>query len=72
MSLQLFHPSVAPFVQRDLLDSWLIMDDASYDLPVATFWKGYESVVHACAPLPDLGFCKVRNVGHHHLFEQSL
>ena len=59
-----YAPKVAP-------GGWLVMDDASYDLPGTAFWKGYESVARACQRLPGLGFRNVLNVGHNRLFEKG-
>jgi hypothetical protein len=46
------------------------MDDAAYDQPGTTFWKGYETVARACHLLPALGFRNVLNVGHNRVFER--
>lgn len=58
-----FAPKVVP-------GGWLVMDDASFDLPGTTFWKGYESVSRACTLLPSLGLRNVLNVGHNRVFER--
>jgi len=57
----------APSVERG---GFLVMDDASYDLPGTAFWKGYESVARACHLLPPLGFKNILNVGHNRIFEK--
>jgi len=49
---------------------WLVMDDAAFDQPGTSFWKGYETVSRACLLLPDLGFKNVINVGHNRVFER--
>ncbi|MGA3006264.1 MAG: class I SAM-dependent methyltransferase [Opitutaceae bacterium] len=59
-----FAPKIAP-------GGWLVMDDASFDLPGTAFWKGYESVARACRLLPGLGFTNILNVGHNRIFEKA-
>ncbi|HMD61554.1 MAG TPA: class I SAM-dependent methyltransferase, partial [Opitutaceae bacterium] len=44
------------FAPKVVAGGWLVMDDASFDLPGEGFWKGYETVTRACALLPGLGF----------------
>jgi cephalosporin hydroxylase len=61
--VRLFGPKV-------VAGGWLVMDDAAFDLPGSTFWKGYEPVARACALLPGLGFTNVLNVGHNRVFEK--
>jgi predicted O-methyltransferase YrrM len=61
---------LANYAPKVVPGGWLVMDDASYDLPGTTFWKGYESVSRACRQLPGLGFKNVLNVGHNRLFEK--
>jgi hypothetical protein len=62
---------IANFAPKVVSGGWLVMDDASYDLPGTTFWKGYESVAQACNLLPNLGFKNILNVGHNRIFEKS-
>jgi len=57
----------APKLRRG---GWLVMDDAAYDLPGTSFWKGYESVTNACRLLAPLGFVNCLNVGHNRVFER--
>jgi hypothetical protein len=59
------------FAPKVVTGGWLVMDDAAYDLPGTTFWKGYETVSRACALLPGLGFSNVLNVGHNRVFEKT-
>jgi hypothetical protein len=61
---------IANFAPKVVPGGWLVMDDASYDLPGTAFWKGYASVARACRLLPDLGFKNVLNVGHNRIFEK--
>lgn len=49
---------------------WLVMDDAAFDQPGTSFWKGYETVARACRLLPGLGFRNVINIGHNRVFER--
>ncbi len=49
---------------------WLVMDDAAFDQPGTSFWKGYETVARACQLLPGLGFRNVINIGHNRVFER--
>ncbi len=49
---------------------WLVMDDAAFDQPGTTFWKGYDTVARACHFLPPLGFKNVFNVGHNRVFQR--
>ena len=49
---------------------WLVMDDAAFDLPGTTYWKGYESVARACRALPALGFENSINIGHNRVFRR--
>lgn len=58
-----FAPRIAP-------GGWLVMDDASSDLPGTAFWKGHPAVSRACARLPALGFRNVINIGHNRVFER--
>jgi hypothetical protein len=60
------------YAPKVVTGGWLVMDDASFDIPGATFWKGYKTVARACALLPALGFKNVLNVGHNRVFEKSL
>ena len=49
---------------------YLVVDDASWDLPGTAFFKGFESVARACEILPSLGFRNVLNVGHNRIYER--
>ena len=59
------------YAPKVVAGGWLVMDDAAFDLPGTTFWKGYETVARACALLPSLGFTNVLNVGHNRIFEKT-
>jgi len=61
---------VMNYASKVLPGGWLVMDDAAYDQPGTTFWKGYETVARACHLLPALGFRNVLNVGHNRVFER--
>jgi len=61
---------VRNFAPKVVQGGWLVMDDASYDLPGTAFWKGYESVGRACELLPGLGFKNILNVGHNRIYEK--
>ncbi len=50
---------------------WLVADDAAFDLPGTTFWKGYPEVTSALAELAPLGFVNVLNVGHNRVFQRT-
>jgi hypothetical protein len=58
------------YAPKVAVGGWLVMDDAGFDLPGTSFWKGYETVARACKLLPGLGFKNVLNVGHNRLFER--
>jgi Methyltransferase domain len=62
--IRIYAPKVVP-------GGWLVMDDAAFDLPGTSFWKGYETVARACKMLPGLGFTNVLNVGHNRVFEKN-
>jgi hypothetical protein len=62
--IRIYAPKVLP-------GGWLVMDDAAFDLPGTSFWKGYETVARACELLPGLGFTNVLNVGHNRVFEKT-
>lgn len=61
--IQHYAPKIVP-------GGWLVMDDAAFDQPGTTFWKGYETVARACQLLPALGFKNVINIGHNRVFER--
>lgn len=61
--IEYYAPKVVP-------GGWLVMDDAAFDLPGTTFWKGFEPVARACRSLPNLGFKNVLNVGHNCVFQR--
>jgi len=50
---------------------FLVADDASFNLPGTTFWKGFESVTRAAEILPKLGFRNILNVGHNRVYEKA-
>lgn len=62
--IQHYAPKIVP-------GGWLVMDDAAFDQPGATFWKGYETVARACLLLPAMGFKNVINIGHNRVFERE-
>ncbi len=62
---------IAVFGPKVAAGGWMVMDDAAYDLPGTTFWKGHESVSRACRRLPELGFKNILNVGHNRIFEKG-
>jgi len=49
---------------------FLIMDDASCNLPGTKFWKGHQSVSDACEIIEDHGFKNVLNVGHNRVYQK--
>ena len=49
---------------------FLVMDDASLDLPGTRFWKGHRSVADACKIIEPLGFKNVLNVGHNRVYQR--
>jgi Methyltransferase domain len=50
---------------------FLVMDDASCNLPGNSFWKGHESVSRACEIIPTLGFKNILNVGHNRVYRRG-
>ncbi len=58
------------FASKIYVGGWLVMDDAAFDQPGTTFWKGYETVARACQLLPALGFKNIINVGHNRVFQR--
>ena len=50
---------------------YLVVDDASCDLPGTAFWKGHESVSRAVADWGAPGFVNVFNVGHNRVYRRS-
>ncbi len=58
------------YAPKIVTGGWLVMDDAAFDQPGTSFWKGYETVARACLLLPALGFKNVINVGHNRVFER--
>lgn len=61
----------ATFGAKVVPGGWLIADDAAFDLPGTTFWKGYPQVTAALSELAPLGFVNVLNVGHNRVFQRS-
>lgn len=58
-----YGPAVVP-------GGYLVVDDAAWDLPGSSFFKGFEAVARACRVLPDLGFVNVLNIGHNRIFRR--
>lgn len=58
------------YAPKVIAGGWLVMDDAAFDQPGTSFWKGYETVARSCLLLPALGFKNVLNVGHNRVFER--
>lgn len=63
---------VRNFGPRVVNGGWLVMDDASSDVPGTVFWKGHESVARACRLLPEMGFRNILNIGHNRVFERNV
>ena len=60
------------FAPKVSVGGWLIADDAGFDLPGSTFWKGYESVTRAVNEvILKAGFLNVFNIGHNRVFERT-
>ena len=51
-------------------EGFLVMDDASCNLPGTKFWKGRQSVSDACDIIEDHGFKNVLNVGHNRVYQK--
>lgn len=51
-------------------NGFLIMDDASSNLPGTKFWKGHQSVSDACEIIEDFGFKNILNVGHNRVYQK--
>lgn len=62
----------ATFGAKVVPGGWLIADDAAFDLPGDTFWKGYAEVTVALSELKPLGFKNVLNVGHNRVFQREV
>ncbi len=58
------------FAPRIVAGGWMVMDDASCDLPGTVFWKGHPAVSRACELLPGFGFRNILNIGHNRVFER--
>jgi hypothetical protein len=50
---------------------FLVMDDASCNLPGTKFWKGHKSVSDACESIEDHGFKNVLNIGHNRVYQKK-
>lgn len=62
--LDFYAPRVAP-------GGYLVLDDASCDLPGTAFWKGHESVSRAVADWGAPGFVNVLNIGHDRVYRRN-
>ena len=51
---------------------YLVIDDASCNLPGTAFWKGHESVSRAADHWGGPGFVNVLNVGHNRVYKRNL
>jgi len=49
---------------------FLVMDDASNNIPGSTFWKGHQQVSDAAEIIPGLGFSNVLNIGHNRIYQK--
>jgi len=49
---------------------FLVMDDASCELPGTRFWKGHPSVSRACGRIDSTRFVNVLNVGHNRVYKR--
>jgi hypothetical protein len=56
-----------PMIQKG---GFLIMDDASCNLPGSKFWKGHQSVSDACKIIENFSFKNVLNVGHNRIYQK--
>ncbi|WP_316832713.1 class I SAM-dependent methyltransferase [Pedobacter aquatilis] len=56
-----------PFIKNG---GFLIMDDASNNIPGTAFWKGHQQVSDAAEIIPTLGFVNVMNVGHNRIYKK--
>ena len=61
--LSFYAPLVGP-------GGYLVVDDASCDLPGTAFWKGHESVSRAVADWGAPGFVNVLNIGHDRVYKR--
>lgn len=50
---------------------FLVMDDASNNIPGSTFWKGHQQVSDAAEIIPALGFSNILNVGHNRIYQKA-
>ena len=51
---------------------FLVIDDASCNLPGTMFWKGHQSVSDACEFIDTGEFKNVLNVGHNRIFQRNV
>jgi hypothetical protein len=58
----------APLVRHH---GYLVVDDASCNLPGTTFWKGHASVSRAVEDWGALGFANVLNIGHNRVYMRN-
>jgi hypothetical protein len=57
----------APLIETG---GFLVMDDASCNLPGSKFWKGHQSVSDACSIIESFSFNNVLNVGHNRIYRK--
>lgn len=62
--LDFYAPRVAP-------SGYLVVDDASCNLPGTAFWKGHESVSRAVTDWGAPGFVNVLNIGHDRVYRRN-
>jgi predicted O-methyltransferase YrrM len=58
------------FSQKIEKGGFLVMDDASCNIPGTKFWKGHQSVSNACDEIKPHIFKNVLNVGHNRIFQR--
>lgn len=51
-------------------NGYLVMDDASNNIPGTKFWKGHQDVANACEIIPSLGFKNIFNIGHNRVYQK--
>ncbi|MGV3464694.1 MAG: class I SAM-dependent methyltransferase [Heyndrickxia sp.] len=51
-------------------DGFLVVDDASCNIPGSVFWKGHQSVSDACKHIDTSKFKNILNVGHNRIFQK--
>jgi hypothetical protein len=50
---------------------FLIMDDASCNIPGTKYWKGHQSVSEACKIIDSLPFKNILNIGHNRIYQKQ-